>query len=239
MQARRAMGEPSVKIESLSKGERALGGGLTVRVECLGESRPQDGRQQTLNQDAFAIGRGSVAWMALCDGAGNAQSAAKRALGLLETRIGEASLGQLLRDDTWIGWVRSLDSALMGGPEATLVAAAVVGDQVIGVSAGDSRAYAVPFERPLRLLTASASRARLGSGETEPFVFRETLAPRDVLLLVSDGAWTPLGSSGLERAVRAMVMRPFADLPAAVLDAASKRGRADDMTAVALRLVRT
>jgi len=70
-------------------------------------------------------------------------------------------------------------------------------------------------------------------------VFRETLAVRDVLLMVSDGAWTPLGSAGIERGVRSTLMRPFADLPSAVLDAASRRGRADDMTAVALRLLRS
>jgi serine/threonine protein phosphatase PrpC len=204
----------------------------------LGQSRAQDGRQQSLNQDAFVIGRGPVAWMGLCDGAGNAQSVAKRALALLESRVREAPLAQVLRPETWCGWAKSLDSALLNGPEATLVAASVVGEEVVGVSAGDSRAYLVPLEGPLRLLTDGASKARLGSGETEPFAFRCVLAPRDVLLLVSDGAWTPLGSAVLDRAVRAAFARPFADLPSAVLDAASRRGRADDMTAVALRLIR-
>ena len=209
-----------------------------MRAECFGESRPQDGRQQTLNQDAFVIGRQPVAWMALCDGAGNAQSVAKRVLGLLEMRMREVSLGQLLREETWSRWGKGLDSTLLGGPEATLVAAAAAGDQVIGVCVGDSRAYLVPFEGGLRLLTGTASKARLGSGQTTPAVFRDTLAPRDVLLLVSDGAWTALGTAGLERAVRGMATKDFADLPSAVLDEASRRGRADDMTAVALRLLR-
>jgi serine/threonine protein phosphatase PrpC len=210
-----------------------------LRAECFGQSRPQDGRQQTLNQDAFVIGRQPVPWMALCDGAGNAQPVAKRALGLLETRLAELPLARLLRDETWLRWAKGLDSALLGGAEATLVAAAVVGDQVIGVSVGDSRGYLVPFEGPMRLLTADASKARLGSGDAAPAVFRDTLAPRDVLLLASDGAWTVLGTPGLERAARSMVMRPFADLPSAVLDEASRRGRADDMTVVALRLMRS
>jgi len=34
-------------------------------------------------------------------------------------------------------------------------------------------------------------------------------------------------------------VRRVTDLPSAVLDAASRRGRADDMTVVALRLMRT
>jgi len=71
-----------------------------VRVECFGQSRAQDGRQQSLNQDAFVIGRGPVAWMGLCDGAGNAQSVAKRALALLESRVREAPLAQVLRPET-------------------------------------------------------------------------------------------------------------------------------------------
>lgn len=45
---------------------------------------------QSLNQDAFVIGRQPIPWLALCDGAGNAQSVAKPALGLLEMRIKEA-----------------------------------------------------------------------------------------------------------------------------------------------------
>lgn len=209
-----------------------------MRVECFGQSRPEDGRQQSQNQDAFVIGRGPLAWMALCDGAGNAQSVAKRALALLETRIKEAPLAQALRPESWCAWAKALDSALLGGSESTLVAAAAVGEEVIGVAAGDSPAYLVPLEGPLRLLTDGAAKARLGSGEVRPFAFHAVLAPRDVLLLVSDGAWTPLGSAGIERAVRAVIAGPFADLPAAVLDAASRRGRADDMTAVALRLLR-
>lgn len=209
-----------------------------MRVECFGQSRPQDGRQHSQNQDAFVIARQPVPWLALCDGAGNAQSVAKRALSLLEMRLREAPLAELLRGESWVGWARGLDSALHGGPEATLVAGAVVGDELVGVSAGDSRAYMVPLEGPARLLTESASKARLGSGETAPVAFRARLEIRDVLLLVSDGAWTPLGTTGIDRAVRSMGLKAFADLPAAVLDAASRRGRGDDMTAVALRLLR-
>lgn len=209
-----------------------------MRTECYGGTRPQDGRQASQNQDAFVIGRSPVPWVALCDGAGNAQFVAKRALALLQSRLEEVPAAQLTRDEAWRGWARSLDSALLGGREATLLAACVAGEEVVGVSAGDSRAYLVPLDGPLRLLTDGGSKSRLGSGETEPLCFHASIAPRDVLLLVSDGAWTPLGSAGLERAVRSVLACPLADLPPAVLDAASRRGRADDMTALALRLLR-
>jgi hypothetical protein len=73
-----------------------------MRVECYGQTRPQEGRQITQNQDAFVIGRVPVAWAALFDGAGNAQTVAKRAASLLETSLAEATLGQLLRDEALV-----------------------------------------------------------------------------------------------------------------------------------------
>ena len=56
-----------------------------MNVESYGQSRPQEGRQHTQNQDAYVIRQGPVPWVAICDGAGNAQSAARRALSLLES----------------------------------------------------------------------------------------------------------------------------------------------------------
>jgi serine/threonine protein phosphatase PrpC len=206
-----------------------------MRHECFGQSRPQDGRQHTQNRDAYLIGRSPVPWAAILDGAGNAEAVAKRAAALLEHWFRETSLGQLLRDDAWAGLARRLDSALTGGPESTVVAVAAFGDQIVGVAAGDSRAYLVPIEGNARLVTAEATKPRLGSGEVRPLVFRETLRPRDVLLLLSDGAWGPLGLGGVDRAVRSALCRHFSETPDALLDAASRRGRGDDMTAVALR----
>lgn len=208
-----------------------------MRVEIFGQSRPQEGRQQTQNQDAYAIGHRPVPWAALCDGAGNAQTIAKRALGLLEAFFREASLGQMLQADVWLRWAKSLDYSLLSGPQTTLVAGAVIGDEVLGAAAGDSRAYLLPLEGQLRLLCDKAAKARLGSGEIEPAVFRARLHPRDVVVLLSDGAWSPLGSAGVERAIRSALAKHFAELPQAILDAASRTGRGDDMTAVALRLV--
>jgi serine/threonine protein phosphatase PrpC len=63
------------------------------------------------------------------------------------------------------------------------------------------------------------------------------LRPRDVVVLLSDGAWGPLGTGGVEKAVRSAVLKHFSEVPQTLLDSAAKRGRADDMTAVALRLM--
>lgn len=85
-----------------------------------------------------------------------------------------------------------------------------------------------------RQLGDTASKARLGSGEANPVTFHATLAPRDVVVLASDGLWTALGHAGIDRVVRGATLKPAPDLPGALLDAV--RGPlADDATVVALR----
>ncbi len=110
-----------------------------MRVECYGASRPQQGR--TTNEDAFLIIRDGIPVAAVCDGAGNAKQAARKVLKLFQLFIREATLGTILVPKAWITWVRQLDSALLVGAESTFLAVGVVGDQVVGASAGDSQAY--------------------------------------------------------------------------------------------------
>ena len=133
--------------------------------------------------------------------------------------------------------MKRLDSALLGGAQTTVVGATLVGEQAAVFAAGDSRAYLVPSDGRVKLLAERSSKSRLGSGEAHPVVDRVPLQRRDVLVLLSDGAWGPLGLPGIERAVRGAPARHFSEVPQAILDAASRRGCADDMTAVALRLI--
>ncbi len=206
-----------------------------MRVECYAASRPQDGR--TANEDAFLVMREGIPVAAVCDGAGHAEQAAKRVLRLFELWVREATLGQMLDSKTWVSWVRQLDSALLGGNESTFLAVAVTGNQAIGVSAGDCQAYLIGAEGGFQFLTTSPQKARLGSGNVKPFIFRVTLKVRDVLLLMTDGAWTPLSPYLLEKTVRGAFLQHFSEMPVAVLDAAGRTGRWDDMTVVALRLL--
>jgi hypothetical protein len=53
-----------------------------MQVECYSATRVQKGR--TANEDTFLIGRGSVPYAVLCDGAGNAQQSAKKMCSLFE-----------------------------------------------------------------------------------------------------------------------------------------------------------
>jgi len=78
--------------------------GLTMRIEIYAATRTQQGRPQ--NEDAFLIGRDAVPYVVLCDGAGNAERAAKRAIKQFEVLLKECWLqrgtggGNLVEMDT-------------------------------------------------------------------------------------------------------------------------------------------
>jgi serine/threonine protein phosphatase PrpC len=207
-----------------------------MRVECYGATLPEADREHTENQDAFAIVRSPVVTALVCDGAGNAQLAAKRVIVLFERWLAEMTLGQMLAADPWPHWVRLADSALLDGSECTLAAVSMIGGEARGVVVGDSRIYLLPEDGGCRLLAEPLSKSRLGSGDAQPTPVTHHMAPHDMLLLVTDGAWTPLGPVRLERAARKAALGHLSDVPPAILEAAGQRGRADDMTAVALRL---
>src|SRR5208283_1156031 len=138
----------------------------------------------------------------------------------------------------WRKWVKLLDSSLLGGNQSTFLAVAIMNGVAVGACTGDSRAYLLNREGELRVLSDGASKFRLGSGKAEAFPIHQQLSPGEILLLMSDGAWTPLGMYALKKAVQSTMGRHFSEVPQAILEAAGKTGRADDMTVVALRLAR-
>ncbi len=207
-----------------------------MRTECYAASRRQDGR--STNEDAFLIGRGPVEFAALCDGAGNANQAAKRVLTLFEKLFREAEPSQVLDAKVWGRWMRLLDSSLMGSAQSTFVGVGVMDGVAVGTCVGDSRAYLINSEGECRILTEGAGKHRLGSGEATGFPIQCPLKTGDILLLLSDGAWTPLGIYLLKKVVLGRLGKHFSELPPAILEAAGRAGCADDMTAVAVRLVR-
>lgn len=209
----------------------------TPRFECYGATRPQTGRTQ--NEDAFLIGRANRPCACLADGAGNAERAAKRVLSQFEKLLSEATPELIADAGTWAKWVKLLDSSLIGGSQSTFLAVALAGKEAFGTCVGDSRAYLINRDGQCRILSDGASKQRLGSGQAQPFAMQFALGPGDILLLLSDGAWTPLNMNALQRAVVTAAVRHFSEVPIAVLDAAGKTGRTDDMTALAARLVPT
>jgi serine/threonine protein phosphatase PrpC len=107
----------------------------------------------------------------------------------------------------------------------------------VGAWVGDSRAYRIDREGGVELLTDGSSRFRLGSGRVEPRPIHRPVEPGELVLLLTDGAWTPLAGSPyrLGRLVMEAALRHLSEVPPAILDAASRAGRADDMTAVVVR----
>lgn len=207
-----------------------------MAADALAATLPQEGR--STNEDAFLVRPGPPLVVALADGAGNAEQAARRVLRGLERMVAATTSDELRSFATWAGWFRGLDAALAGGAESTLVAVAVLEDRVLGACAGDSRAYLWDSEGELRILAETAgagSKARLGSGRVEPVPIHARFARGEVLILASDGAWTPLPLPRLRDTIARVALGRFAELPEAILREASRSGRGDDMTVVCVR----
>jgi serine/threonine protein phosphatase PrpC len=204
-------------------------------VECYGASLPQVGHKA--NEDAFVIGQDPVPYAAVFDGTGMAEKSAQVAARNFKLQIKDQQ-EKVTNPLAWAGWVKLMDSHLLGLAQSTFVGVAVTHEatgSIIGAYAGDSRAY-VFGEKGATLLTPSNSPRRLGSGLVKPGTFTLALGQYDILLLMSDGAWTPLGSPYLMRkTVMGAVGKHFSEVPQAILDVAQRTGRWDDMTVVALR----
>ena len=205
-------------------------------IECYGATRIQAGHSS--NEDSFLIGREPLPYAAIFDGAGNAEQVARsvaRFFGILITNQSAKARDVI----AWANWVRLMDSQLLGGSQSTFLGMAVPDVEkglVVGAYAGNSRAYIVG-EDGIRLVTAESSPGRLGSGRVQPKTFSLNLHLYDTLLLMSDGAWAPLGSNyHVRRTVSSALARHFSEVPQAILDAATTpEGPFDDMTVVALR----
>jgi serine/threonine protein phosphatase PrpC len=126
------------------------------RVECCAATRPQQGRSQ--NEDAFLIGRSERPFATLCDGAGNAERAAKRVLALFEKLLNEGAPEQITAD-TWTKWIKLLDSSLLGTAQSTFLALAFTAHEAVGVCVGDSRLYQLNREGQCRIVSEDGVQA--------------------------------------------------------------------------------
>jgi serine/threonine protein phosphatase PrpC len=199
-----------------------------MQIECYSATRTQLGKPS--NQDAFLIARGPIPYAVLCDGAGNAQQSAKKVCALFEKLISEPA--KIEDPATWQRWIKILDSSLLGGYQSTFVGVALVGSQLVGASAGDSRLYLFDREGELHILTENTK--RLGSGHAEASMFRYSLKSGEIILLMSDGAYGPLSPHALKKAIVSATSHHFSELPPAVLNITKSRD--DDATVVALTL---
>jgi serine/threonine protein phosphatase PrpC len=206
-----------------------------MRVECFAATRPQQGR--TENEDAFLISLDDPPFAVVCDGGGKPDRSAKKALTMFQRLCRESTSHQIGEAATWTAWIKTLDSSLLEGAPSTFLAVVVLDTLAVGVCVGDSRAYLVNREGDARVLTEASAKYRLGSCNAVPLPIRQPMKKGDSLLLMTDGAWAPLNPDSLTLAFTTAAARHFSEVPQSILDAASRRGRSDDMTVVALRFV--
>jgi len=181
------------------------------------------------NEDAFLIDR-AVPLMAVFDGEGNAENAAKKAARQLERLCKEyGSNLDLLKA------AKLLDSYLLGVNRSTMVAARLDKDVVTICSVGDSRAYLVR-DGQASILTEGTGKQKLGSGAIQPLIKQVAAKDRDVLLLMTDGIWTRYSLYTLARVVVSQLSLP--ELPTVLLEQAAKGGVYDDMTVVVITVRR-
>jgi serine/threonine protein phosphatase PrpC len=218
-----------------------------LKTEMYAASRAQTGRCQS--EDDFVLHRGKFPMCAVADGAGNAHRAAKKALGMfskLHAEVECRNAVELLQPETWKKWIKLLDTALLGGCQSTFCAFNVGSvmdssqktiDIAIGVSVGDTRLYLLNgTSGEMKNVTEGANKARLGSGEADPIAFSVELRPRDLLLLLSDGAYTPMSIAELQKITISAKVKHLSEVPIAIVGRAAKYGGlADDATAVVLR----
>lgn len=188
---------------------------------------PQPGHP---NEDAVFVGRLAVAPLAaVFDGQGNAEGAAKKAVRQLE-RLYTESGGRL----DWAKTTRLLDSHLLGANKSTMVALSILEDAVLLCGVGDSRAYLVRNGQA-NILTEGASKQKLGSGAVQPLIKRIDVQDRDLILLMTDGAWTRFSLYQLGQTVMKNLLS-LPELPNSILKQAAKGGTCDDMTVAAIAI---
>jgi serine/threonine protein phosphatase PrpC len=205
------------------KQNKDLANPLTCAIYAA--SVPQPGRP---NEDAFFVGRLAGAPLAaVFDGQGSAEGAAKKAARQLE-RLYTESRGRL----DWTRTAQLLNSHLLGANKSTMVAASVAGDVMSLCAVGDSRAYLVR-NCQANILTEGSSKQQLGSGAIQPLIKQFGAQDRDLILLMTDGAWTRFSLHLLAQTVMKNLMT-LPELPNSILKQAAKGGVCDDMTVVAI-----
>jgi serine/threonine protein phosphatase PrpC len=205
-----------------------------LRVECFAATKPQRGR--TENEDAYLISLGDPAFAVLCDGGGKPERSAKKALTLFQRLCRESTSHSIAEGATWAAWIKTLDSALLEGAPSTFLGVVFLDALAVGACVGDSRAYLVNRDGDSQVLTEKSSKYRLGSCNASPLLIRQPMKRGDALLLMTDGAWTPLTHDSLKLAFTEAVARHFSEVPKAILELASQCGQSDDMTIIAIRV---
>jgi serine/threonine protein phosphatase PrpC len=200
------------------------------KPEIYGLSRVQDGKKA--NEDAFVILRGDYPIISVCDGAGNAEQVARRALRSFQALVQNANPEELQVFPSWEKWVKLLDSNLLGGNQTTFTGLAVIGNKIVGANVGDNRVYKFDKNGSVSILTQGSGKKRLGSGQAHPYPVYNVVEKNEVVSIMTDGAWSPLSLPKMAGVFRKRLSFHPADLTGKFLEEAGRHGRYDDMTVV-------
>ena len=210
-----------------------------MKIECHGESRLAAGRELA---GSILIDDSAIPLIALCEADSRPGRSGRRVLDRFQHLFSEAEPTEIGRFSTWAHWMGVLDFALLRHSHSAFGAAAVVDDRVIGTTVGSCRACLFDGNGNTRIFTGDRERSlsslRLGTGDAKVSPIDIALKPQDLLLLLSESAWSPLGLSHLRRIVAGAQFGHVSAVPAAIIAAASGRVEPDrEITVVALQRV--
>jgi len=103
----------------------------------------------------------------------------------------------------------------------------------LGTNSLQSHSTSLGWDGQANVLTEGTGKQQLGSGAIQPLIKQLGAQDRDLILLMTDGAWTRFSLYQLAQTVmRNLVNLP--ELPNSILKQAAKGGVCDDMTVVAI-----
>jgi len=189
-----------------------------MKPEIYGTSRAMG----KVNEDAYTIHRqGEIQIALLADGAGNAGQIAKKVLSDFQDFLRGATLEALQSFPTWASWIGTIDANMLGGETCTLTGLAVIDGRMLGVNVGDNRVYRIDLNGKVSILS-QGSKERLGSGNVLPSPLFCQVQHGEVILLMTDGAWSPLSLYKIARVYRRRLLFPREQLAGLFIDAVGK-----------------
>jgi hypothetical protein len=179
--------------------------------ECGGHAANEDVFEVRPHPDAR-----STLLLVLADGQGGrtgGAQAAKLACDSMMKNVGQLRPRSVMAEGSWCAALRAADDAVKTDTDAgctTLAGLAVDGRRVVGASCGDSAVWLTTSSGVVHELTSRQFKnPALGTGGAVPVSFSSPLVGSWLIAAMSDGAWKPVGRSGVERLLQSDWGSPF------------------------------
>ena len=185
-----------------------------VHFEALASSRAEP------RDRVAAFERGDMLVLVVADSAGSIRGGAAASQAVVDAVRGATADPGFALDDVraWGDLLRVVDARLAAGAagETTAVVVSLGPKGIVGVSAGDSEAWAITPARVDDLTQSQDTKRKIGGGQVAPAPF-ERHALQGVLLIASDGLFKYASRDVIARIVRSLpVSRAIEELVALV-----------------------